>query len=222
MDIYIFNIKDIDDGYDIKNLLPYVNEEKQKRILRFKFMEDKKRSLIGDIITRINICKRLSCNNEDIKYKFNEYGKPSFKDLYFNISHSGDYVAVAIGDKEVGIDIEKIDKIEFDSIAKRYFHSSEYSWINDHNEREKKLCFYKLWTLKESYVKYVGKGMKIKFNSFYFSIDDKNNITINEDLGIVFKNYNVDNEYMLSICSEEEDVTLHRVDFKYILENLNK
>ncbi len=65
----------------------------------------------------------------------------------------------------VGVDIEKIRPIDF-AIAERFFTASEYRLLMDTAEQERLQLFYTLWTLKESYIKFVGKGLSIPLDSF--------------------------------------------------------
>ena len=53
-----------------------------------------------------------------------EYGKPYYEDcpLYFNISHSGEYVALAVSDMPVGIDVQRVTDIP-ERIMMRYIRS---------------------------------------------------------------------------------------------------
>ena len=48
-----------------------------------------------------------------VRYHRNEHGKPYLTDkpeIYVNWSHSGDYVICAVADREVGIDLQKMDR----------------------------------------------------------------------------------------------------------------
>ena len=74
------------------------------------------------------------------------------KDIFFSVSHSGEKVIVMFSDKEIGCDIEKIGKPNFE-ISKRFFSENENSLLkNIKSEEEKTRMFYRLWTLKESYL----------------------------------------------------------------------
>jgi 4'-phosphopantetheinyl transferase len=226
MEVYIFNIDKIDNIFNYDKFYEFVNKEKKQKVMKFRRNEDKIRSLVGDTLTRVISCKHLECKNKDIKYKYNEYGKPYIKEnLEFNISHSGEYVVVAIDDCPVGIDIEEMKNIEFEGIAKGYYDESEYKWIINHEKEQQMRCFYKLWTLKESYVKYVGKGLSIAFNSFKFKINEKKNlfeIDKNSDGEIIhFKNYDLVDKYQLSICSVKDEVLVKNIDYKLLLEMMD-
>lgn len=109
--------------------------------------------------------------NYDIFY--NEYGKPYIKNnpIYFNISHSNEYIVIIISDKECGIDIEKIRPIKKDIIEKICIDKEKELICNDKS-------FVEMWTKKEAYSKYKGMGYaygfknidttKININSIYF------------------------------------------------------
>lgn len=86
-------------------------------------------------------------------------------DLYFNISHSGDWIICAVDNKPVGVDIEIIKVINF-KIAERFFSSEEYYALMSQPETIQLKYFYMLWTLKESYIKAEGKGLNIPLFSF--------------------------------------------------------
>lgn len=226
MKVYIFNTCEISNIFDFSKFYEFVDEEKKKKVMKLMRNEDKMRALIGDTLARVLICRTLECKNKDVKYKYNEYGKPYLENnIEFNISHSGNYVVVAIDDLPLGIDIEEMKKIEFEGIAKGYYDESEYKWIINHNKEEQMKCFYILWTLKESYVKYVGKGLIIGFNSFKFKIDEENELfeidKVDNGRRLYFKNYNILDKYQLSVCSLKDEVILNDIDYRGLIELMN-
>lgn len=88
-----------------------------------------------------------------------EHGKPALPKefgLYFNLSHSGDYVLCAVADREIGADIQRHEKYE-ERLAERFFHSEELAYLRESEDRER--CFYDLWCLKESCIKCTGRGL---------------------------------------------------------------
>ena len=99
-------------------------------------------------------------------------GKPYFPDcpqIHISPSHSGDYFLCAVADFPVGADIQIHDglpdempedaEIRLHRIAKRYFTPGEAAFIQtDTGER-----FFRLWTARESYVKYTGQGIDETF-----------------------------------------------------------
>ena len=83
-------------------------------------------------------------------------GKPYFKDLniYFNYSHSKNYIACAISYYEVGIDIEETTRKINDDIAKKY--------LDNVIGNEKRI---ETWVKKEAYSKLKGLGFQMKFQN---------------------------------------------------------
>lgn len=188
-----------------EKLMTYVSYEKRERIRRFRKYEDALRSLIGDVLARYLICRRLKIVNKDIVFGANEYGKPFLKncrDVEFNISHSGKWVACSLGNLPTGIDIEQIRPIDM-GIAQRFFSKEEFKNLMSKNISEREAFFYDLWTLKESYIKAVGKGLSIPLNSFTISIQE-DNITIHTMHGkdnYYARQYYIDKDYKMAICS---------------------
>lgn len=103
---------------------------------------------------------------------FNRYGKPSLKagtDFFFNLSHSGSYLAGAFSDREIGVDIQKISPAHSDllHIAKRFFTREEYEKLAAAvNPDEQLMLFFCLWSIKEAYLKYCGCGLQGNLDSF--------------------------------------------------------
>ena len=77
-------------------------------------------------------------------------GKPYFAeqpDIHFNLSHSGDYVACAMADREIGVDIQKWKEPVKESLVKRVLQETEEGF------------FFDIWAAKEAYCKCIGKGL---------------------------------------------------------------
>jgi 4'-phosphopantetheinyl transferase len=84
--------------------------QKQERIKKFAKSDDAKRVLLGDILIRSVVASELKVSSKIIEFNSNKYDKLFIKGnsrLYFNVSHSGDWIVCAIDDEPVGIDIEK-------------------------------------------------------------------------------------------------------------------
>ena len=102
-------------------------------------------------------------------------GKPYSNDdpgLYFNMSTSGKLAVFAFSrDSEVGIDIERIRPLpDLDDMIRRNFTDSEIRFINTKPE-ERISRFFRFWTVKESYLKAIGEGMRLRPDSLEFSIE---------------------------------------------------
>ena len=92
-------------------------------------------------------------------------GYPKTTGMHYNISHSGDWVVMALSDKAVGIDVERVRSPQY-RIAERFFSPTELAALNRLEGDEKARYFFDLWTLKESYLKLLGKGLTQSLGSF--------------------------------------------------------
>jgi len=130
--------------------------------------------------------------------KRSENGKPYFEGNnmpFFSVSHTKEYFVFAIAPFKVGVDIEFISKDEKkQKIAKRYFSEREKEYPN----------FTRLWTRKESLVKYYGDTL---FNSLATEVlEDKIKGKTGEDL--FFEEIILDGEYLISILKEKDEACI--------------
>ena len=138
---------------------------------RLKDENKRKLSLAADMLVRKSISEELGIKKEDIVFETNENGKPYAVglDIHFSLSHSGEYVFLALSDKPVGIDAEKVRDVNTD-IADRMFTNEERQYVFKEEEKIKER-FFEIWTKKEAYVKMLGG----KVSDFLgFSVLEKN------------------------------------------------
>ncbi len=120
----------------------------------------------------------------------NEHGKPYFSkgDLFFNISHSKGMGAIVLEKTECGIDIEQLREINY-KVSERFFSEEEKNWVAEVKE-ESRERFFKVWTGKEAYTKYLGCGLTVDLSSF--SVLDEN---ISSGLEYIKKE-----DYIICVC----------------------
>ena len=200
MKLYRININDLDDPQQNKGLLESVGVERRKEILRYYRPKDRKRSLGAGIIIE-QILKENGLSEDHLKYS--ENGKPVADNLFFNVSHAGDYVVGVSSDCDVGCDIEKIIDAPIE-IAEHYFNQSEIEYIKSESDKNK--AFFTLWTLKESYMKMTGMGMSLPLDSFEIIKTEKGFILgRSQEKHGFFKTIEFD-DHIFSICSEKENI----------------
>jgi 4'-phosphopantetheinyl transferase len=88
--------------------------------------------------------------------------------LNFNVSHSGEFVLVALAyRRNLGIDIEQIcTNIDADGIADRVFSVSERLSLAALSPGVRHDAFFACWTRKEAYVKARGDGLALALDEF--------------------------------------------------------
>ena len=162
-----------------------MDEEKQKKVNRYRFDDDKKRTVAGEMLARKAINELCGVSQENIIFGKTEKGKPFAEnvDIYFNISHSGNFVVCAADKKSIGVDIEEIRPVKL-NIAKRVYTQDElfylfgYTPIDDDFDKtpdfQMLVRFFELWTAKEAFLKYAGTGIVDNLNKLSV---DRNNIS---------------------------------------------
>jgi len=135
----------------------------------------------------------LTLYRPDIKasewiYTHNPQGKPqllpaqSHDNLFFNLSHTDGLTVLAISAiEECGIDIENTAvsrPTSYLDIADRFFTELESTHIKQGSIVEQIQRFFDFWTLKEAYIKAVGKGLSVGLDRFQFVIDPVSPIAI--------------------------------------------
>ena len=132
-----------------------MSEDRKRKADSFRFEDDRKRSVAADLLLRELASERLHKSPEDILIMNDRNGAPYIEgeNVFVSISHSGEYAAAVIGDKRVGIDIEKIRKAE-DAVIRRICNEKETAYIFDVTGSERDRRFIEVWTFKEAYYKY--------------------------------------------------------------------
>lgn len=102
------------------------------------------------------------CFPVEIPYQYGDKGKPDFAkgDYHFNLSHSGDYVCLAVDKQQIGIDIQKMRPLEDLKVAERFFTIREQEALRACADKQtQELLFYSIWVKKEAYAKLTGDGI---------------------------------------------------------------
>ncbi len=93
--------------------------------------------------------------------------------LYFNLSHTKGLVGVAVSTGPVGLDVECLDReINPIEIADDILTAAEVRSLLALNPVEMRQRFFRLWTLKESYLKAIGAGFCVEPRSFSFEFNE--------------------------------------------------
>lgn len=121
------------------------------------------RYVVSRGLRRDMLAARLGRGTHDLRFGVSERGKPflvNSEGWEFNASHAGDHVAVAVGRRPVGIDIEMLRAVrDAERIARRYFHADEARAWEALPENTKTEGFFLLWSAREAAMKCVGTGL---------------------------------------------------------------
>ena len=132
MKIYMTDTLPLEDEKIFSQMLPFITEDRKNKIVQLKKKEDRCRSLAAGLLLEYALqeygISLLPGKMQQMVLTFGENGKPVLKEnigIYFNLSHSGRYVAGVFSDSEVGIDVEQIRKGQM-KVAEHFFCPEEY------------------------------------------------------------------------------------------------
>ena len=137
-----------------------------------------------------------------------KYGKPYLPDadLFFNLSHAGTLAACAVSDAEVGLDIEKHRK--FSEPLIRHILCEEERPLLDTGCEDPDIRLTQLWTVKESVMKYYGRGLSLLPTDIRICSADPLRVQCEYDgsSALSFTRYEVPG-YEMTVCSAFESFT---------------
>lgn len=208
---YIMCSRQFEDKAVFAQALGSVSSYRQRKIELIRHESDKKRSLAAALALNAAL-KDYDLEEKKMEYVAGEQGKPFFRDhpeIHFSLSHSGDYAICSIGTKEIGNDIEWV-RGRKERVAERFFAAQELAWIqNAGSAAEKDARFFRIWTMKESFLKVTGLGMSFPLKDFAI-IMENDEPSLRQQLNAETYHikefqlpsfYNEKTDYKISVCS---------------------
>ena len=146
---------------------------------RFKFEGLRQRYILSHGLLREQLAAAVHDSAANLRIDKTEFGKPFLADyptLSFNMSHSGNYLAIAISTAcQLGIDVECYKARDtWDGLGKRCFAAEEIAFWSSLDRAECGAAFYQFWVKKEAFVKAVGKGITLGLNQCVINPDTLN------------------------------------------------
>lgn len=161
-------------------ILGWLSAEEQKRYKSFVSQQQANQYLLARTLLRSQLSKRVpSVSPCEWVFVIDDYGKPKLADrfshlnLHFNLSHSENLVVVALSKGfKLGVDVEYIHRPVFNmALAKCYFAKTELADLIKLPEKQKIRRIAQLWTLKESYLKARGLGIRMPLAKLEFCFE---------------------------------------------------
>ena len=173
-------------------------ESRREKVRMIKGEENRSRSIAAGLLLRHMLLEEQIPYAEE-SFRLGEHGKPRLKKdgVFFNLSHAGTYVAGALSDVPVGVDVEQQNRFLQETrnrkLAKRILTEAEWNrWKETGDDLQELLRF---WTRKESYVKMTGEGMSKAFG------------TVDTIHGKYYKEVPLGtpkDRYLISVCTRED------------------
>ena len=218
--LYVASVSELEEEFLYQKAYHLLPKERQETINAYRFFRDRRLSMGGFLLLMWGL-KEWGIPAQEMEIAVHHGGKPYLKsqnNCYFNISHSGEYAICAISEQEIGCDVEQISNYR-KGIVERFFSPSErqlFSGIN--TEEEKKMLFFRLWTLKESYIKTVGLGLSVPLDSFSISFsagrDSGEIISVTcdsvhknrEETEYYFREFDIHPLYRCALCGLDKNI----------------
>lgn len=147
----------------------------QQRLQRFHFADHRRRYQIGHGALRVILGGYLAEDPAAIAFTQGPRGKPyvAGKGPFFNLSHSGKLALIGVSATELGVDLEKVRRLDsLTEIARKHFSAGEFAALDRLEGPARELAFYRCWTRKEAYIKALGEGLSMPLDSFDVSLDE--------------------------------------------------
>ena len=161
-EVHIWRINISQNVSSLNQLKALLNPAERARAGKYLQWKDHDRFIVSRGAQRIILGRYLNTPPEELEFVLGDNKKPHLfsKDgnpLHYNLSHSGDWVVLAIATSQVGTDVELTDEaFKFQDILPDNFSKEEAAYINQENSTER---FFTLWTRKEAVLKATGQGL---------------------------------------------------------------
>ncbi len=207
--VYIFYKHFSERDFINKELQAYMNVSVTRQLKIDSLIDNsaRKKSLYSELLMTYSLCNFANLSSIPV-IETSEFGKPYIckPNVFFNLSHSENFICCAVSSNQVGVDIE--------------YHNLKLNpyILSDVLSKERdslQISFFDYWCLKESYLKYLGIGLLRPLESFslikmepFFSAVDFN--CQNVESCLLTKH--IHKNYSFAICLSQPS----KIDFKLV------
>ena len=172
---YYADVRCLDNETLFRAKVKLLSHYRQQKIAILRNDRDRNRSLGAGLLLDHGLAV-YGLQERSVEYDIGQWGKPALKyhpEICFSLSHSGDYAICTIGDRPVGNDIEHVREGRL-KVANRFFAEEELAWLYEaETEEERTGRMFRLWTMKESFLKVIGRGMSLSLKDFVIRMDEE-------------------------------------------------
>ncbi len=140
--------------------------DERERAVRFRFPEHQDCFIAGRGLLRELLSRYLDRPAAALRFGQGAHGKPVLAGtdagagLHFNLSHSGNQVLYAVARREVGVDLERLDRtVSYALVAERICTPREWEAFRTLPAERLREAFFACWTRKEAIAKALGGGL---------------------------------------------------------------
>jgi 4'-phosphopantetheinyl transferase len=191
-------------------LVELLDAAERERAKRFLFERDRRQYQVAHALKRLMLSTYTggTVRPEVWTFELGTHGKPRVAQEAgprFNLSHTDGLVVCAVSERtEVGVDVENLDQHAPLDLSATYFAAPEQRWLRSLPPAAQRLGFFRLWTLKEAYIKATGMGLAQPLDAFAFGLDPLGVTFFDRTLGDPsawrFRQYEVGERHVLSVA----------------------
>jgi 4'-phosphopantetheinyl transferase len=162
----------------IERLGATLSHDERARANRFHFDRDRSRFVAARATLRAILGRYLQCDPAALAFGYGAKGKPFLAapraiDMRFNVSHADALAVYAVSNgRDIGVDVERIDRRVDVRIADRFFSQHERAALRSTTAARVTEAFFAIWTRKEAYIKGKGEGLSLRLDAFDVSIGE--------------------------------------------------
>lgn len=188
----------------VPELRSFLDSSELLRADKFHFTKDKNQFIICRAFLKMLLAQHTGLHISEVHIETDINKKPYFNSqpkVHFNLSHAEDMAVIAIHDKDVGIDIEYMNRtFDFTEVLSYTMNSTETQML--FNSKNNIHTFYTFWTRKEAIVKAIGTGisddlLKIPATDGQHDVDS-NLIAGYKELNVL--SFDLSEDYVVSIA----------------------
>ncbi len=203
----ICNCSPLEDDALYSRAYAMLSDARKRKADFYRFRKDSMQSIATGLFIGL-IERSFGRVTEDANGKLRSQG------IEFNISHSGEYAAFAFTETPVGVDIEKVGRNM--DVAQRVMTAEEFEEFErvvKEDDRDDVFC--RMWTAKESYMKYRGLGFRLPPETFrvLYGYDIRS-----PDASVSLTELDPPEGYRLTVCSADDACAMRTVTVEELLE----
>lgn len=160
--LYWASVRDFEDCFD--ELTARLPSNERERAHRLNVTAARQQFVLGRALLRRQLGLLLGVAPAALELTVAERGKPHLAapviPLAFNLSHSGDVVALAVAKSQIGVDVELQRPVNLaERLSRRFFSPAESEAVLAATGAVRDRVFLRIWTQKEAWLKATGLGV---------------------------------------------------------------
>ncbi len=172
-EIALCHVDALDDAA-VARAVALLDGDESDRAARFVFERDRRLYALAHGFTRLVLASHLGVEPRALRFvagagRRPEIAGPNPAPLRFNLSHTHGLVGVVVAAAPCGIDVESLGNVDFRELLDLVLAAAERAELQAVPEAERRERFLEIWTLKEAYIKGLGRGLAHPLGSVSFT-----------------------------------------------------